>query len=375
MKYILVVMVLLTSAAGELFAQHNKTDETFNVPANFSFGKRFMVDLGKGNKMQVEVSDINDLERIQNIDSILAIFLHDFAPLKDSIHDDHAAIRIDHVTNAAGIRKIRLQQFPQQGNAFVRLGEDIAPLKIEQDTINIIGVVNNPPKPQEHYISRYDARYYRLIFYLNNLDDLGAIDDGLLNKKIPSYLQNYTGKWKNKWGKTSGWGPFYLHNDSTITADKRRAAAGEPGDFLSFQITVNAQNYKNYFVPAFGMGTTLVLSNREKQWKHEIGLQWEPNFLFSKNSEGKLSTFRNDFLTLSYGQGPVKEKDPKKQVSLNAIVSLGYLIYRNGEFYDKNTFRIGAGRLQLQKTAIEPGFYFHDLFRNVTPTIRIIQNF
>ncbi|MBZ5858169.1 hypothetical protein [Flavihumibacter profundi] len=375
MKYFLFALVLLISASGKLFAQSGKTAETFNLPTSFSFSKRFMVDLGKGNKMQVEVSDINDLTRIQNIDSILAIFLQDFAPLKDSVNDDLAAIRIDHLTNAAGIRKIRLQQFPQQGSVFVRQGEDMAPLKIEQDTINIIGVVNNPPKAKEHYISRYDPRFYRLIFYLNKLEDLATFDAGMLNQKIPSYLANYNGKWKNKWGKTSGWGPFYLNGDPTIYADKRRATAGAPGDYLSFQFTVNIQNYKNYFVPSFGLGTTLVLCNREKEWKHEIGLQWEPNFLFAKNTEGNLSTFRNDFLTLSYGQGPVKEKDPRKPVSLNAIVSLGYLVYRNGEFYDKNTFRLGAGRLQLQKTAIEPGLYFHDFFLNVTPTIRVIQNF
>ncbi|ULQ52570.1 hypothetical protein [Flavihumibacter fluvii] len=375
MKYIVVVMVLFTSTAGNLFAQSSKTDETFNVPADFSFGKRFMVDLGKGNKMQVEVSDINDLQRIANIDSILAIFLQDFAPLKDSLKNELASIRIDHMTNAAGTRKIRLLQFPQHGNAFVRQGEELALLKIEQDTINIIGVVNNPPKAQERYISRYDPRYFRIIFYLNNLEDLADYSSGILNEKIPSYLANYTGKWKNKWGKTSGWGPFYLNGDPTIYADKRRATAGGPGDYLSFQFTVNAQNYKNYFVPAFGLGTTLVLSNREKQWKHEIGIQWEPNFLFAKDSEGKVSTFRNDFLTLSYGQGPVKEKDPRKPASFTAIVSLGYLIYRNGEFYDKNTIRIGAGRLKLQKTAIEPGLYFYDFFRNVTPTIRLIQSF
>jgi len=375
MKYIVLIVVLLTSTKGTLFAQSSKTDETFNVPANFNFGKRFMVDLGKGNKMQVEVSDINDLPRIQDIDSILAIFIKDFAEIKDSITQDRSVTIIDQMTNAAGTRKIRIRQIPQQGNSFVRQEDKLALLKIEQDTINIIGVVNNPPKPQERYISRYDARYYRLRFYLNDVEEIANYIDGTLNQKIPAYLANYTKKWKNKWGKTTGWGPYFLDGDPTITADQRRAAASGPGDYISFQFSVNAQNYKNYFVPAFGLGATLVLNNREKVWKHEIGLQWEPNFLFAKNTEGKLSTFRNDFLTLSYGQGPVKSKEPGKPASLTAIVSLGYLIYRNGEYYEKNTFRIGAGRLQLNKTAIEPGMYFHDLFRNVTPTIRIIQSF
>lgn len=375
MKYLVLVLVLLCSAAGNLFAQSTKTEKTFSVPESFNFSRSFYADLGSGNKMQVLVSDINDLERIQNIDSILAIFLKDFAPIKDSIKNEQASTRIDQFINSEGVRKIRFQQFPPQSASFIRQEGGMAPLKIEQDTINIIGVVNNPPKPMEHYISRYDARYYKLTFYLNNLEDLVKYMGGTLSQKVQTYREHYADRWLNKWGKRTGYGPYYLNGDASIYVDQKRGTMGGPGDYLSFQVTVNVQNYKNYFVPSFGLGTTLVLSNREKQWKHEIGLQWEPNFLFAKNQEGKLSTFRNDFLTLSYGQAPVKEKDPRKQTSFTAIVSMGYLIYRNGDYYDKNTFRIGAGRLQLQKTAIEPGMYFHDLFRNVTPTIRIIQSF
>jgi hypothetical protein len=247
----------------------------------------------------------------------------------------------------------------------------LAPLKIEQDTIIIIGVVRNPSPASTRYISRYDPRYFKLSFFLNDFEEIATLMDGRLNEKMQTYIAHQNEKWTRPRGPV----PYHLKADPSISADQPRAHFGGPGDFLSFQLTVQAQNYKQYFVPAFGLGSTLTLSNRERQWKHEIGLMWEPNFLFGRNAQNKIETFRNDFLTLTYAQGPVKEKDPRKSTEFTGIVSIGYLIYRKGDYYDRNTFRIGAGRIQLRKTAIEPGFYFHDFFRGVTPGIRILQYF
>lgn len=371
MKAIIMAMVLLISTTGSLLAQTNKTDQSFQVPENFAFGKKFMIDLGKGNKAIVEYSDYNDIERFSNIDSILRLFIADLAPIRDSLRDAGTSKKIEQITNAGGRRKIRYQQFAPHGTSFVKEEDGLAPLKIEQDTIIIIGVVRNPPPASTRFISRYDPRYFKLSFFLNDFEEIATMMDGRLNEKIKTYIAHQN----EKWTKPRGPVPYHLKADPSISADQPRAHFGGPGDFLSFQLTVQAQNYKQYFVPAFGLGSTLTLSNRERQWKHEIGLMWEPNFLFARNAQNKLETFRNDFLTLTYGQGPVKEKDPRKTTEFTGIVSIGYLIYRKGDYYERNTFRIGAGRMQVRKTSIEPGFYFHDLFRGVTPCIRILQYF
>ena len=64
-----------------------------------------------------------------------------------------------------------------------------------------------------------------------------------------------------------------------------------------------------------------------------------------------------------------------KDFSFNAVFSLGYLIHREGDFMEKNTFRFGAGKLKLTKTTIEPSMYFNNFFKGVTPGIRISQSF
>jgi hypothetical protein len=66
-----------------------------------------------------------------------------------------------------------------------------------------------------------------------------------------------------------------------------------------------------------------------------------------------------------------------RESSLQVIISIGYLIRRDGAYFDKHSLRLGMGRLSLfeGKTQIEPMLYFHDLFREVTPGIRWIQRF
>jgi hypothetical protein len=83
------------------------------------------------------------------------------------------------------------------------------------------------------------------------------------------------------------------------------------------------------------------------------------------------------FLTLTWGQGLVQDYNPRKESHLLFIMSLAYLVKRDGDYFKDNTFRIGAGRLSLfgGKSKIEPVIYFNDFFKGVTPGIRLIQSF
>ena len=364
--------MLLISIAAELCAQsNNKTDKAFDVPPNIIINRRFYVDLDKGNKLQIELTDITDLNSITNIDSILQIFAEDIAPLKDSVSDPLTSKRIDYFTDAQGRKKIRIQQFQPKGASFLVNKGELSWLRTEQDTINITGIIANPQKSAQK-ISIRNLRYYHLTFYLNNLSELAGYMNGALKDKIAT-IQNSR---YEKWPLILGTGSHYLKKDSTISADKPKGFThGGTGDYLYGFITVNMENYKNYFVPSFSIGIRLTLSNRDRTFKREPGLLWEPHYLFAKDNLGKLHTYRNDFLTLTYGQGGVTDHDPLKDFSFSTVLSLGYLIHREGEFIDKNTFRLGAGKLKLYKTTIEPSIYFNNFFKAVTPGIRISQSF
>lgn len=372
MKKTICVLMLLTGITANLCAQSNsKADKAFEVPENVIINRRFYINLDKGNKMEIEVSDLSDLNRMANIDSLLHVFLNDIAPLKDSLADPLTAKRIDYVTDAQGRKKIRFQQFQPKGASFLINNGDLASLRTEQDTINIIGIIANPPKPVQK-ISLTNPRYYHFTFYLNNINELTAYMNGILAEKIKIIQKDVNDKWPLVLGTAS----YYLKDNRSITADKPKGFTPTgTGDFLAANITVNVQNYKNYFVPSFSLGMRLTLTNRERTFKWEPGVFWEPHFVFAKDNQNKLHTYRNDFLTFTYGQGGTKDHDPRKDFAFSAVLSLGYLINRNGDYFEKNTFRFGAGKLQLLKTTIEPSLYFNNFFNGVTPGIRISQYF
>ena len=365
-------MMLFTSITASLCAQtNNKSDKTFEVPENIIINRRFYIDLDKGNKLQIELTDITDLDKVANIDSLLQIFLKDIAPLKDSISDPLTSKRIDYVTDANGRKKIRFQQFQPKGASFLLSEGELASLRTEQDTINIIGIIVSPPKPSQK-ISLIHPRYYHFTFYLNKMSEITDYMNGVLAEKISTIQNNVT----DKWPLILGTGSHYLKKDKTISADRPRGFTPvETGDYVTGLLTVNLQNYKNYFVPSFSVGARLTLTNRDRTFKWEPGFFWEPHYLFAKDDQGKLHTYRNDFLTFTYGQGGTTEHDPRKDFSFSTIFSLGYLIHREGDFIDKNTFRLGAGKLKLLKTTIEPSIYFNNFLKGITPGIRISQSF
>jgi hypothetical protein len=372
MKKTMCVLMLLISITGDLCAQtKNKSDKAFEVPENIIINRRFYINLEKNNRLEIELTDITDLQRIANIDSLLQVFVDDITPLKDSISDPLTSKHIDYLTDAQGRKKIRLQQFQPKGATYLVNNGELASLRTEQDTINIIGIIANPPKPEQK-ISLTHPRYYHLTFYLNNMNELAGYMHGILAEKIATIQNNKNAKWPLILGGSS----HYLSKDRNISADKPKGfTTVGTGDFLEAMITVNVQNYKNYFVPSFSLGAMFVFTNRERTFKWEPGFFWEPHFLFAKNAQGKLHTYRNDFLTLTYGQGGTTDYDPQKDFSFSAVLSLGYLIHKEGDFIDKNTFRLGAGKLKLVKTTIEPSMYFNNFFKGVTPGIRISQRF
>ena len=120
MKKVSIVLMLLTSITGSLCAQtKDESDKTFQIPENIIINRRFYINLDKGNQLQIELTDITDLERIANIDSLLKVFIEDITPLKDSIADPLTSKRIDYVTDAQGRKKLGCSNFSQRVHHFL----------------------------------------------------------------------------------------------------------------------------------------------------------------------------------------------------------------------------------------------------------------
>jgi hypothetical protein len=367
MKKTFCLWMLLTSISVNLCAQSK--DKTFEVPDYIIFNRKFTINLDNKNTLVIRLSDINDLKQLSNLDSLVQVFLRDIGPLKDSLTDELSAKRIDYVTDVQNRKKIRLLQYPAKGSGFLVDRGGLAALRTIQDTIHLIGILPNPPKRADNTSSKH-PRYYHFSFYLNDWSEIRNYLNGELNAKTRTLQENITGKWEN----VRGSGSHRLQADNSITATHPRGhAAGY--SFLAGYITVNAQNCKQYFVPSFSVGLRATLTNKERSFKWVPGVLWEPYFFFSKDGQGKLKTYRNDFVTLIYAQGGTKDHDPRKEFAYSAHFSFSYLVHRSGNYFDRNTFRLGGGQVQFLKTTIEPAMYFNNFFKGVSPSIKISQSF
>ncbi|MFT3911762.1 MAG: hypothetical protein QM737_20225 [Ferruginibacter sp.] len=361
MKKMSIVMMLLISINGKLFAQKNNADKVFEMPAN-SITRIFFIDLDKGDKIKLELGDLDDLDAITNLDSILRVFIQDIEPLKDSLADELTSKRIDYIVDPSGKNKLRIQQFAPNGSSYLVNQGFVATMKLEQDTVNIL--LKAQGGSEQLFKKRSKGfHYYRISFFVNNLGNLTGYMNGRLQNSIASLQKNATDKWVN--GKD---GMMYSKKDRSISSNMSRGQV-TIGDFLTFRLSADIQNYKNYFVPSLS-GTVMIVTNRNAI-KREYSFTGESHFTFARDDKGKLQTFRNGFLTLAYSQ--VNTGRERLYLGYSPSFSFGWLARQRGNVYEKNTFKIGFGNVKLfnGQVKLEPLIYFNDFFKGVTPGIRL----
>jgi hypothetical protein len=370
MKKTICSVMLLVSIQATLCAQEkltrSNTEKTFDFPSD-KIHRQFMIDLGRGNKMQIELNNLDDIDHFSNIDSMLRVFLHDMGPLKDSLSDELTSKRIDYVTDSSGRKKIRIRQYATQGSSFVIDKGGLAALKLEQDTLNFFG----SSRFLLHYLLekwQWRERPYRLSLFVNNLNELPELA-GHLNERILTLKQSLDSRLV-----PDNNGLMHLKKDYAVTVKQPQGFVTGTGDYLTIENSANLQNFKNYFVPSFSLGLNLTIHGASSKIK--ANLAWEPNFFF-QNNQGKLQTFRNDFLTFNFGISSLTDGGPPKDQLRMAVFSLSYLIRRDGDFFEKKEFRFGFGQVDIFKgaTSLAPVMYFNNFFKGVTPGIRIIQRF
>ena len=364
----------LLSITGNLCAQDNDQKSSpaakvFDLPPH-SIAHRFRIDLGKGDQLFVEMGGMSDVYQLSNIDSFLLVFIGDMKAFHDSLSDPMTTKRIDYVMDGAGGKKIRIRQSKAPDATFLLDREGPAALKLNQDTVNILLLSAAPSGGKGLQVA--GIRYDRLSFVINRYEELESLVNTGLNKKV-GLLQHTVANNNPGYHWTERGGASHMDADPSITTANNHAGEGEGqtlGDQLEFFVNVNAQNYRNYFTPSFALGTSIIIHSLGEN-RHTFSAYWEPMFFFSTNAQGHQQTLRNDLVTLSYMERRLNRVN--RPVGVPLFLSLGYVVGRQGDIFEKNSFRFSAARLDLfhSSVIIEPCIYFHDFCRDVTPGIRL----
>ena len=344
--------ILLLSVPATLFAQdtsykHLSPEDRLFAPPPFSIKRVFHVALDKGNQLRVELGDPRYIDRVQNIDSILLVFLADLKPLHDSLANPLSIKRIDYLSDASGRRQLRLHQYVPPGSTFLLGDGEPARLRVRQDTIFILLVT------RRNGYTLYD----RIGFFVNSYEELEGLVTTGLGQKIR--LMKDGGRWTKR------------HGTLTSDSDPSVTLQAWNNGYLRMDAFLNVQNYKSYFVPSAGLGATIHLDRGYNI--HSFSAYWEPGFFFRSNGQGGPDTYRNDFVVLRYGYDRSdRNEEPSERTGLYTNISIGYLVRREGGFFPKHSLRLTAGDWQLKggKLVVQPLIYFSNFFRGVTPGLR-----
>jgi hypothetical protein len=363
----IALLGLWLSISGIVHAQQKEKpvappDDLLFEPTPGTTVVRYWADLGKGNLLRLELSRQADLARFENLDSLLLTFVADMKAFRDSLSDPLTGKRIDYLMDTTGLKKIRIRMTRLPANTYLLEAGEPSLLRLQQDTIFLLLPVTAAGQKRK---KDTEPVYDRLGLFLNRYDDLSNFITAGLNAKLRS-METHGKVWVD-WTSYGQKDRVRLRKDHSISSD---ISSGDKGT-LSLRYAISFQNYKNYFNPSFNLGTTI--SFEHKGTRNSFSADWEPTFIFAPDAQGRLQTYRNDFLVFGYANKKTKQEGQAGIGSFPDLdFSLGYLINRQGNYFEKHTFRFCLGSIKLVRgIRIQPCMYFNDLLRGVTPGIRV----
>ncbi|MCW3075186.1 MAG: hypothetical protein JWP69_2255 [Flaviaesturariibacter sp.] len=381
MKRIALLLVLAVAGTGSLlsqiviydqaYPQSSRTENMFNRPKPGTLRNNFNFYLHNGNRLSIELSYIEQLQSLTNLDSLLKQVWRTLQPFSDSFNKPLVSRRIDYYQNAVDTR-LRFLEYPQTGNLFRIKGTDTAQLKMEQDTLRISLLTKREMTSNKKKI--YVDQLYFVTLYLNNITDLSSIQGSDLEWALTT-LKADLGRNLYNSSRNSYYNRFAA-TYNVVTQKKLGAPIGELKGYtrrtrFTPYTQVGIQYARGAWTPSVGVGFEVVRDVYTNQKQHFI-LLWEPYFFFRNNAAagGKVTMDRNDFITFKYKYNMFSSTNTK-ELNFATNVSLGYLVNRNGDWFERHTFKFTLPGLQAKNIMLEPEFYFNDFFRHFSPSLKL----
>jgi hypothetical protein len=324
------------------------------------------------------------LQAVQNLDSILKLVWELVLPLKDSFPNDLNNRLLNVNLPISGNPRIRISTYPPRGNSFVKTADGLAHLKIERDTLHITGFFSEEKKATGSRY-RYMAIEHKtgkdvfishspwvITVLINNLSELPSIT-GTLNPYMSSIAADYISLTGYNPKKNFTYRVNLVYEPlSTYTGKDKYIVYNPVTNKYNFQVVVQAgvQNVQSGFAASAGLGLGVSSISFSRPGK-SFFLVWEPFFFFDKNGSGKTVIQRNDFITFQF-KNRFARLDKSSDINLSNNFSLGYLFHREGDYFNKNTFKFGLPGMEFRNLLLQPQFIFNDFFKQFYPGIKLL---
>lgn len=349
-----------------------KSDQVFN-PVNSNWLRhQFIINLEKGNQVNIQVANKTQLLSLLNIDSILQKVSTVLKPLKDSLNNELNNIRIDYTIDQADNIKIRTRIYDRPVSHYVIQKGELSALKIEQDTLVISGVLKQEKAERISFRGINNTLPYRITLLLNNYEQLS----NLLNGSLNGILEQIRSEWNSysKWTPEKNWkyNLYGYYNTQDPSNHQRLRNSWNRNQYHSSfapYVHIAVQSINGRYSPSVATGLEFI--NSINNTENHFQLYWEPYFYFDKTSTGKNKMFRNDFISFQHTSTTFADNE-KSKVRFGQIFSAGYLVHRSGNYLEKNTFKFGVPGVQYRFLFLHPEFVFNDLFKNFHPSLKLM---
>ncbi len=363
MKYSLIGLLLQIAVMQHpLFAQDQGNHRKSKAEMLFNMNPPFVnnihtAHLLKNESMIIELADLTDYDLLNNLDSIMRELMKDIEFYKDSMPVT-GNIRIDYVVTEDSHEKImRFAKYSAEGEFFVKQRNDIARLKLDQDTVHII--LQKKPNDRSNHAHFYDFPA-QVTFCLNNYTDIDtllnnkgfikAVVDTLMNaippKKVnPEHEFPYGGPTQS----TVDYYPYSTYNKirrSSVILPHGKLEAPLPYNRTKFAAYGNfsAGLIRNTFTPGVEAGITHLKFNRSPYPDHFFftSLYVSSVYFFSSGGDGNQVVNDNYFVNIESGSAGMD--DDMLGVKVRSVsLGGGYLIISKGEYFKANTVRLFMG--------------------------------
>lgn len=380
MKKFFISFLLLAGISNALPAQTTlpgtQTEGIFNNPKPGGTNVNFYFWYGKNNRVVLEMMDVRQLNLIPNLDSLVQEAFQSIKPLKDSFKSDGLVRRVDYVVTSVLPPQIRITTHPNRGESYSYYKNELVQTKIEKDTLRIKILTPNPNsiiKENGVLYKGISNRPFLITILVDNFDDLNTFPTNAMEECVNRVKKDLGSNLTSTKKTESRFQAYYnMQTGKMFSPSKIKYMSWESRTSFVPTIQFGIQYARGSFIPSAAAGMRYSVRDGNYANKYFSAL-WEPYFFFSRDAGNKLITNRNDFITLKYNSVTFKRDNNKLQTTDN--ISVGYLVRRQGNWFEPNTFKVGIPGFLMGNLMFEPEFFFNNTFRNFSPSLKMTLMF